>query len=292
MNLRAIFTLTFSVVATIAAIAQHRPPHHRPRHYDFKNVDVSNVDSESLKSRVEADLKRADSLRALYNYVNADEKNYMGAILSFDYLTTDLKTFNAELAANNLKQLPDDGSISVSYGMTSLYKRFLFEYYFTVFFNKTAKTDNVRVKVGGVNLVNFHVGFDVLNTKRWSLIPMIGVNQQFTKIRVERTDDGLPPAPNSLASITQEHHDTRIKKSTWNASGAIELDYRANYEPRVGGVIIGLRYGMVKSINDGYYKVDGDEVNYEPKIALRDSYFSVVFKFVAASPRDRKKERL
>jgi hypothetical protein len=292
MNLRAIFIVAFITIVTIGAIAQHRPRHHRPKRYDFKNVDVSKVDSESLKSGIEADLKRADSLRALYNYVNADEKNYKGAILSVDYITTDLKTFNAELAANNLNQLSDDGLISVSYGMTSLMKRFLLEYYFSVFFNKTAKTDNVRVKVGGVSLVNFHVGFDVLNQKRWSLIPMIGINQQFTKIKVERTDDGLLPAPNSLGSITQEYHDTRIRKSTWNASGAIELDYRASYEPRVGGVIIGLRYGMVKSINEGDYKVDRDEVNYDPKISLRDSYFSVVFKFVTASPRDRKRRPL
>jgi hypothetical protein len=292
MSIRAILTLTFSSIITIGAFAQHRRPHHHPKRYDFSNVDVSNVNSESLRSRVEADLKRADSLRALYNYVNADEKNYTGAIFSVDYLTTDLKTINAELAANNLNQLPDDGLISLSYGMTSLMKRFLFEYYFTVFFNKTAKTDNVRVKVGGVSLVNFHVGFDVLNTKRWSLIPMIGINQQFTKIRVERTDDGLLPAPNSLGSISQEYHDTRIRKSTWNASGAIELDYRAAYEPRVGGVIIGLRYGMLKSINEGDYKVNGDEVNYDPKITLRDSHFSVVFKFVTAAPRDRKKRPL
>jgi hypothetical protein len=292
MILRSIFTVTFCLVVTIGAFAQHHGRHPRPKRYDFKNVDVSNVNSDALRTRIENDLKTADSLRALYNYINADEKNYTGAIFSVDYITTDLKTINAELAANNLNQLSDDGLISVSYGMTSLMKRFLLEYYFSVFFNKTAKTDNVRVKVGGVSLVNFHVGFDVLNTKRWSLIPMIGVNQQFTKIRVERTDDGLLPAPNSLGSISQEYHDTRIRKSTWNASGAIELDYRAAYEPRVGGVIIGLRYGMVKSINEGEYKVDRDEVNYDPKIALRDQYFSVVFKFVTASPRDRKKRPL
>ncbi len=292
MILRAVFAFTLCTIVTIGAFAQHRKPHHRPKRYDFSKVDVSNVDSESLRSRVEADLKRADSLRALYNYVNADERNYTGAILSFDYITTDLETFNAELAANNLNQLPDDGSIAVSYGMTSLMKRFLFEYYFSVFFNKTSKTDNVRVKVGGVSLVNFHVGFDVLNTRRWSLIPMIGINQQFTKIRVERTDDGLLPAPNSLGSITQEYRDTRIRRSTWNASEAIELDYRAAYEPRVGGVIIGLRYGILKSINDGDYKVEGDELNYDPKIALRDSHFSVVFKFVAAAPPGKKKHPL
>src|SRR5687768_3875064 len=114
MNLRAIFTVTFSVIVTIGAFAQHRTPHHRPKRYDFKNVDVSKVDSELLKSTVEADIKRADSLRALYNYANADEKDYMGAIFSVDYITTDLKTFNAELAANNLNQLADDGLISVS----------------------------------------------------------------------------------------------------------------------------------------------------------------------------------
>jgi hypothetical protein len=292
MNLRAIFIVVLSALATIAANGQHRRPHHRPKHYDFKNVDVSKVDSEALKSTVEADVKRADSLRALYNYANADEKDYMGVMLSFDYITTDLKTFNAELAADNLNQLSDDGLISVSYGMTSLRKRFLFEYYFSVFFNDAAKTNNVKVKVGGVSLVNFHVGFDVLNQRRWSLIPMIGVNQQFTKIMVERSNQGNEPLPNSLGTVTQEYNDTRIRKSTWNASAAIELDYRASYEPRVGGVILGLRYGMLKSIRDGEYKVNRDEVNYDPKISLRDSYFSVVFKFVTAAPSDRKKRPL
>ncbi len=292
MNLKAIFIIVLSAIATIGANAQHRPPHHRPKHYDFKNVDVSKVDSESLRSTVESDIKRADSLRALYNYVNADEKDYMGGILSVEYITTDLKTFNAELAANDLNRLADDGLIAVSYGMTSLRKRFLLEYYFSVFFNDAEKTNNVKVKVGGVSLVNFHVGFDVLNQKRWSLIPMIGINQQFTKITVERSHDGAPPLPNSLGSIVQEHNETRIRKSTWNASGAIELDYRAAYEPRVGGVILGLRYGMVKSIRDGEYKINRDEVNYDPKISLRDSYFSVVFKFVTAAPSDRKKKPL
>ena len=292
MNPRAIFIVILSAITTIGANAQHHRPHHRPKHYDFRNVDVSKVDSESIRSTVEADMKRADSLRALYNYVNADEKDYMGVIFSADYITTDLKTFNAELAANNLNQLRDEGLISLSYGMTSLKKRFLFEYYASVFFNDVAKTNNVKVKVGGVSLVNFHVGFDVLNQRRWSLIPMIGINQQFTKIMVERSNQGNEPLPNSLASVTQEYSDTRIRKSTWNASGAIELDYRAAYEPRVGGVILGLRYGMVKSIRDGEYKVNRDEVNYDPKISLRDSYFSVVFKFVGAAPRDRKKRPL
>lgn len=292
MNPRGILLLLLSTIATIGAIAQHRPPHHRPKHYDFKTVDPSKVDSELLKSTVEADVKRADSLRALYNYVNADEQDYMGAILSVDYITTDLKTFNAELAANNLNQLRDEGLISVSYGMTSLRKRFLFEYYASVFFNEAAKTNNVKVKVGGVSLVNFHVGFDVLNQKRWSLIPMIGVNQQFTKIMVEHSNQGNEPLPTSLDNVAEEYNETRIRRSIWNASGAIELDYRASYEPRVGGVIIGLRYGMVKSIREGEYKVNRDEVNYDPKISLRDSYVSVVFKFVTAAPRDRKKRPL
>ena len=121
---------------------------------------------------------------------------------------------------------------------------------------------------------------------------MIGINQQFTKIMVERSNQGNEPLANSLGSITQEYNETRIRKSTWNASAAIELDYRAAYEPRVGGVIIGLRYGMVKSINEGDYKVNRDEVNYDPNISLRDSHFSVVFKFVTAAPRDRKKHPL
>jgi hypothetical protein len=136
---------------------------------------------------------------------------------------------------------------------------------------------NEWVQVSGGNFFSYTVGFDVLGFKRFNLYPFIGLNHQLTSIRYKRNASGGNDYE-SLLDISADVNDVRIKKHDLRFAFGGELDVHVMQE-RYMGIIVGLRYGINKTLLEGNYKAEKRTIDYNPKVDLKSSYIELVVKF-------------
>lgn len=253
--------------------------------YEFQTIRDTDIDFELLRDKIVKNrekldsiyqVNKMDSLELLYTYLNTNTTNYSAVTLSSEYISTHYNDLAIELQNNGFDAL-SDGIATISYGFTFKRKRCLHEYLINIGFANKSILNNVYVKVSGLNILNYTFGFDILNLKRFQFYPLIGISQQFTDIAFINKPTNTQYI--SLFEIGNQTNDISLQKNSWKVVGGVELDYHIKYSERSNGIIVALRYGLTNTINEGKYKLNKVKVDYEPHVALRDSYLSLVIKF-------------
>jgi hypothetical protein len=254
--------------------------------YNFENIDPKTVDIEKLrellnKRRQSLDSTfsalKLDSLSLLYNYLSEASMNYVTPTFAIETMTADYGSLQRDLALTGLPGLPSTPHVALAIGITARTNRTLIEYLINLYFGVHEKQGGALVRVRGANLVNFSIGYDVLNKKHWQLYGIATLNQQFTNIDIQREPTSQTPT-SDLASITTQYSDIDMRKSSWRIGPAVELDYRFFHARKQSGTIVGLRFGLSYTFAEGKYKINGSKVDYDPGLDLRKSYLAVIFK--------------
>lgn len=263
---------------------------YRDKDYNFSKVNPQRIDPEALRKKIADEQARIDSLYALrmdslqqlYSYVTADTTGgYAGLILTLVYVPGDYDKLIKDLQANGFGN-SSEGAVGFGYGLTFKHKRFIHDFLFSFYWGGKMKSEtNEVVKISGGNLLNYTLGFDILNFKRLNLSPFVGLNHQMTSIRYQRNDSGKTTY-SSLLDIADDVNDVDIDRHALRFSFGGQLEYHVSYEKRAGGIILGVRYGMNKTIAEGSFKAEGRKINYDPKVDLKSTFAEFVIKFYSA----------
>jgi hypothetical protein len=291
MKPEAFLTLLLFIVAG-SATAQ--TPHYPYKDYDFSKINPNAIDQQELQQKIINEQARLDSLYALrmdslqqlMNYVSADTTGgYTGGMLTLVYMPGDYQTLIKDLQSNGFNDV-SEGAFGFGYGFTFKHKRFIHDFLFSYYWGGKMKSEtNEVVKLSGGNIINYTFGFDIVNLRRLNLSPFIGLNHQMTSIRYQRNNSG-GNTYSSLLDIPADVDEVDIEKHALRFSFGGELDYHIVHNKRAGGIILGFRYGMNKTIAEGSYKAEKRKINYDPEIDLKSSFAEFVIKFYSTRNRD------
>jgi hypothetical protein len=272
-----LFIALFSQVA-----AQERFRLYKPR--DFSKLDTTTIDVSDLRAELRAAratwdslyIARVDSLQQLLDYLSEDHTGYAGISYALVYVPEDYNKLLNDLSGNGFDTGSGDAFGFAASGVWKK-KRFIHGWGASFFLGSKMKPEtNEWVRVSGGNFFNYTFGFDILGLKRVNLYPFIGLNHQLTSIRYKRNASGGNNYA-SLLDISADVNDVRIKKHELRFTFGGELDVYVMNE-RAMGIIIGVRYGMNKTLLEGDYKVEHRSINYNPGVDLKSSYVELVLK--------------
>lgn len=255
--------------------------------YDFSGVDRKTVDQQKLREQIRRNRERVDSLYqaskldSLYQLSQHVERNpgdYEAITFLVDLMNLDYGRLRQELVNAGFDDVGATSVIpSIGLGFTNRKKRWVVEYNLNIFIGNKKTSAGRSVKVDGASLLNLYLGYDVLNTRRVALYPLVGINQQYTEIHLEREPTSALTFP-GLFTVEDEFSNLLIRKNSWRAGPAIELDFRLGPLSNRAGFTVGVRYGLNYTLHDGPYKVNGNKIDYDPGIDIRSSYFSIIAK--------------
>jgi|GEM_PF-1575686 hypothetical protein len=253
--------------------------------YDFTGIKADKEERYELLEKIKREreyldslsyVRKLDSLGRLFDYVNTDTSSYLAFSVHVEHVPGEYDKLLNELSANGFNT--SEGAIAFGYGFTLKKRRFIHEFDFNIIWGDKMKSDNREVvQVSGVN-VSYIFGFDLLNTSKFSLFPFVTVHYQGTELEYTRNPasgqsyDNLLDLPADISHIA-------LRKGAFRVGFGGEIDYYISKSNRAGGIILGFRYGMNQTVSEGNYKSEKHEVDYDPEITLRDSYFGLVIKF-------------
>lgn len=255
--------------------------------YNFSNVDPKSIDQQKLWKQIQRNNERIDSmyralkqdsLYQLNSYINWAPNDYASVTYISDLIYFDYGRLRQELINEGFDDFGATSVLpSIGVGFTVRGNRWLAEYSFNIFIGSKKTSDGKSVKVDGANLLNFYLGYDILNTRRVALYPLIGINQQFTDIHLKR-EPSSTSTMSSVFSVEDEYTNLRIRRNSWRIGPALELDFRLGNLKTRNGAVIGIRCGLNYSFYEGAYKVNRNEIDYNPDLDVRGSYFSIIAK--------------
>jgi hypothetical protein len=255
--------------------------------YNFSNIDPKNIDRQKLWEKIRRNNDRIDSmframkqdsLYQLNSYLDWSPNDYASMSYVFDLVNVDYGRLREELISEGFDDIGETSVLpSIGLGITGRLKRWFIEYSLNIFIGHKKTSDGKSVKIDGANLLNFYLGYDILNTRRVALYPLVGISQQFTDIHLKREPSSTSTL-SSVFAVEEEYTNLRIRRNSWRVGPALELDFRLGNPKVRNGAVIGIRYGLSYTFHQGAYKVNRNEIDYDPKLDVRGSYFSLIAK--------------
>lgn len=259
--------------------------------YDFSGAKSTAADREALLEKIKQErlyfdsiymARKLDSLELRYNFINTDTSSYFAFTLYLEHIPGDYGQLLQELQANGFDT--SEGATGFGYGFTVKKRRLIHEFVFNIMWgDKMKSSDNETVQVRGASFLSYMFGFDLLNSSKFSLYPFVTLSHQSSELQYKRDNSG-GVSYNNFLDIPTDVSEITIRNNMLRAGFGGELDYYLPKSNRKGGVIIGFRYGVNTTLVEGSYKFDDEKIDYDPKISLRDSYFTFVIRFYGRTP--------
>ncbi len=220
-----------------------------------------------------------DSLEQIYyeanTFLNRGRNNYSAPFFVFQISQAKIADFNQELIQLGIPTL-NNNFIGLGFGTAFRRNRFLHEIYLCGIVGQKVGNQDLDVIVGGGSLMNYQIGFDLINKKRFHLYPFVGIEYGSVYINVLRNNAISSPA--LLKEISQSVNRARIQKDEFRVNYGLELDYHLSYR-KYNSTILTLKYGMGQPISSFSYRANQTKLSYEPHINIRSAFFMVMVKF-------------
>lgn len=250
----------------------------------YYNTKISQYEREELLEKIRAEreyldsvyyARKLDSLERLYAYNITDTSSYLAFLLHFEHVPGEYNKLLTELLANGFDT--SEGASAFGYGFTFKKRRFIHELDFNLIWGDKMKShDGETVQITGTNII-YLLGFDLLNTTHFSLFPFVNLHYQGVSLEYIRNPQ-TGQSFNNFLDVPAGINHIDLRKDALRIGFGGEIDYYFTQSNRGGGIILGFRYGVNKTLTEGKYKSDKKAINYDPEITLRDSYFSIVLR--------------
>jgi len=128
------------------------------------------------------------------------------------------------------------------------------------------------------NMLQFDLGYAVLNKERVSIYPYAGIALRFSSITYKKRSD---PNPNytSLANMHTDENHVRLESTRLGYQYGVGIDYAFGYNrSKTYKTILFLKAGVNRPFKADKYKSDGIP-DYQPHIKQGDWLLTVGFKF-------------
>jgi len=267
------------------------------KQYDFSKVDLDQVDQTALENGLKAirayndsinQLFKADSLYQLYQKVNlVATKDYNAWYLGGGPSLADLSALNRGLHNNQLEEL-NETAFGFTYVLSYAFQRNRFVHDFTSGFTlgSAAEKDGIKIGYNLFDLLAYKFGYAVVNEKRLSIAPFVGINPQFSSLNIENNNfpspqDSISSFENLIGFVANNPGKNELYLNRFQFTGevGIQADYHIKYSKRGDGVMLGLRAGQVIPAIDLAWRSEGTKFDELEDIQLRETYLFLVAKF-------------
>jgi hypothetical protein len=247
--------------------------------YDFSDVDPDEVDAGAVEQKLDSVYRTSgyDSLLQLRAYIQ--RSTYTGKYVSFTigYQSSraSLEDLKSGLASLGFNELSENFS-GVPWGIDFRGKKILVSYLLVPGIKNRASNADYSVEVKGINM-QLAFGYDLLHLRRLHFYPQISLALQDIDISVTRKSSTTDIV--NVDDLVLKPAGSELRKSSFDMSYGVELDYHVLHSISSGGIILGVRYGRVVTLTDGKFRINDSKSSYESSDSMNESFFSVVAKF-------------
>lgn len=263
----------------------------------YSEKELNQVNRDDLQKKLEEiriindsinKILETDSLLDLYRRASRDtSKAYTSWYLALGPSFGDFGGLNNELNRAGLPEL-NETSFGFTYILSFAFmkRRFFHDFALGITLGGSNDKDSISLSYNTIDIVNYKLGYSVINAKRFALIPYVGLDLQHSSIYIENERINLPSQqidnyPDLFATSVNSNPEsiTELSKTEFMFHYGMEIDYHVKYSKFEEGVILGLRAGGMQPIFDSNWRIDGEKYKQLPDLNLKDTYVQFVLKF-------------
>lgn len=262
---------------------------------DFSKIKKEDIDRDTLLKELTLVVNQIDSsglislfdsLSQLYIFAHRDDRTYSSWYLSAGPAFNNYGNLNQELKVASLPVLKEVALNFIYFlGYSGKKGRTLHDFYLGLSFPNKIQSDDIELKVNGLNFLNYDFGYSILDTRLINLHTLSGLYWQHTFINYTFINPN--PASNSVDNYSdlfgniynhKTEIDMEIRKNEIGLNLGLELDYHIKYSNNNNGIIIGAKAGMTFPFYKTDWKIDKRSYEQLPDIQFRQWYINLVFK--------------
>lgn len=225
-------------------------------------------------------IRHTDSFQILQNNYDKYKRRshgYSGFMLFSEIMHSDYRDFNASISQNGFPAL-NSMTARFGFGFTNKSDRVLFDFgFFVVGLNtKTTKGDE-SIKTYLINIIQFDMGFDLLQSDFISLYPYAGLGLRASTIEYFKPKQTNPGFTN-ITNVIVNNQSTDASNTRLGYQAGLGLDLRISKKDQAGKALLFIKAGTNRAVGGDKFKVEG--TTYKPGIKQGDWVLALGFKFV------------